>query len=41
MNRRDFLKALGAGTVALTVQSRIRAGQPSNKSKTRFSEGVL
>jgi hypothetical protein len=31
MNRRDFLKALGVGTVALTVQSRIRAGNPSDK----------
>jgi len=53
MNRRDFLKVLGVGTVAPPVagflqtqrcwgvQSRIRAGQPSNKSKTRFSEGVL
>lgn len=41
MKRRDFLKALGVGTVALTVQSRILPGQPSNKSKTRFSEGVL
>jgi len=53
MNRRDFLKVLGVGTVAPPVagflktqrcwgvQSRIRAGQSSNKSKTRFSEGVL
>lgn len=31
MNRRDFLKALGVGTVALTVQPRIRASNPSDK----------
>ncbi|MFB0553218.1 MAG: arylsulfatase [Phycisphaerae bacterium] len=31
MKRRDFLKALGVGTVALAVQSRIRASNPSDK----------
>jgi len=31
MNRRDFLKALGVGTVALAVRSRIRASHSSNK----------
>ncbi len=31
MKRRDFLKALSAGAVTLAVQSRIRAGNPSNK----------
>ncbi len=31
MNRRDFLKVLGAGTVALAIQSRIRASNPSDK----------
>lgn len=30
MKRRDFIKVLGLSTVALTVQSRMRAGQPSN-----------
>lgn len=51
MNRRDFIKALGAGTVAPPVagflqtqrcwgvQSRIRASQPSNKSKTPSNRG--
>jgi arylsulfatase A len=31
MKRRDFLKALGFGTIALTIRSRIRASRSSNK----------
>ena len=45
MNRRDFLKVLGVSTVARPswpcfhgLEAR---ATPSDKSKTRFSEGVL
>ena len=45
MNRRDFLKVLGVGTVARpswTCFHGLEArATPSDKSKTRFSEGVL